>query len=56
LEAAIIAREERLAIIEKDLYKEEIYMDHTQYKNLEKEALKLKKELNDLYEEWDTWA
>ena len=56
LEALIIANEERIEEIGAEIYKEEVYMDRSLSDKLEKEAVKLRKELNDLYKEWDTWA
>jgi ATP-binding cassette subfamily F protein 3 len=56
LESLIIAHEERLREIELEIYKKEVYMDPVLSRKLEEEARTLKRELNDLYEEWDTWA
>ncbi len=56
LEALIIAKESRLATIEKDFFKEEIYSDKEEFGKLETEAETLKAELEKLYREWDTWV
>lgn len=56
LETLIFAHEERLREIEKEIYKEEVYMDHRLCQKLEEESQTLKRELEELYEEWNTWA
>ena len=42
--------------IEKSFYTEEVYSDGKRYRELEEEFETLKRELEELYEEWDTWA
>ena len=52
----IIEKESRLEEIEKAHYTEEVYSDKNRYRELEEESHALKKELEDLYREWNTWA
>jgi ATP-binding cassette subfamily F protein 3 len=56
LEAMIIQKEDRLKEIEKEVYKEEGYMDAERSRALQEESVKLREKLNDLYKEWETWA
>jgi len=56
LESLIITKEDRLAEIHDDIYKEEVYSDPIKYKEIEAEQTRLKEDLEALYKEWDTWT